>query len=72
MIPEWYSGENRRRVDRVLRKMGFNPHSSLWEADHIVPVAEGGGACGLENYRTLCVPCHKEITAEWHRNKKNT
>jgi 5-methylcytosine-specific restriction endonuclease McrA len=31
---------------------------SLWEADHIVPVAEGGGCCGLENYRTLCWKCH--------------
>jgi 5-methylcytosine-specific restriction protein A len=36
----------------------------LWEADHIVPVIRGGGCCGLENYRTLCVPCHREATAE--------
>ena len=35
-----------------------------WEADHIVPVSEGGGLCGLENYRTLCVPCHKRETAK--------
>lgn len=33
--------------------------TSLWAADHIVPVVKGGGACGLENYRTLCVPCHR-------------
>lgn len=32
------------------------PH--LWEADHVVPVAEGGGATGLENLRTLCRKCH--------------
>ena len=25
-----------------------------WEADHIVPVSEGGGLCGLDGYRTLC------------------
>lgn len=31
----------------------------LWEADHIVPVVEGGGACELENYRTLCILCHR-------------
>lgn len=31
----------------------------LWEADHIRPVVEGGGACELENYRTLCIPCHR-------------
>lgn len=34
-----------------------------WEADHIVPVVRGGGQCGLEGYRTLCVPCHKRETA---------
>lgn len=38
-------------------------HSSPWEADHIIPVIEGGGWCGLENYRTLCVPCHRAQTA---------
>jgi 5-methylcytosine-specific restriction protein A len=34
----------------------------LWEADHVVPVIEGGGCCGLENYRTLCIPCHRAET----------
>lgn len=36
----------------------------LWQADHIIPVAEGGGECGLDNMRTLCTPCHKKVTAE--------
>jgi 5-methylcytosine-specific restriction enzyme A len=36
---------------------------SLWQADHILPVVEGGGECGLDNYRTLCVGCHKRETA---------
>lgn len=31
-----------------------------WEADHIIPVSSGGGCCGLENYRTLCLRCHKD------------
>ena len=35
---------------------------SLWDADHIVPVKDGGGLCGLENMRTLCILCHKIIT----------
>jgi len=35
----------------------------LWQADHIVPVTEGGGECGLENIRTLCTACHKRETA---------
>lgn len=33
-----------------------------WDADHIVPVVEGGGECGLDNYRTLCRPCHVVVT----------
>lgn len=36
---------------------------SLWQMDHRVPVAEGGGACGLDNLRTLCIWCHKKETA---------
>ena len=37
---------------------------SLWDADHIRPVAEGGGQCDLDNLRTLCLPCHREATAQ--------
>lgn len=33
-----------------------------WEADHIVPVCEGGTDT-LDNLRLLCVPCHKAETA---------
>jgi hypothetical protein len=42
-------------------KTGWGPWArahGVWEADHIVPVSEGGGCCGLDNYRTLCVVCH--------------
>lgn len=35
----------------------------LWQADHIKPVIEGGGECGLENIRTLCTACHRAETA---------
>ena len=35
----------------------------LWQADHIVPVIEGGGECDLGNFRTLCTACHKSETA---------
>lgn len=36
---------------------------SLWDMDHTRPVAGGGGACGLDNLRTLCLPCHGRKTA---------
>lgn len=36
---------------------------ALWEADHVVPLAEGG-ANTVENLRTLCVRCHKRASAE--------
>jgi 5-methylcytosine-specific restriction protein A len=35
-----------------------------WEVDHIQPVIEGGGSCGLENLRTLCWECHRKVTRE--------
>lgn len=50
-----------------LRKMS---RSSLWDADHIVPVSEGGGECDLENIRTLCLRCHRRVTLELRRRKK--
>lgn len=37
---------------------------TLWDADHIVPVVEGGGECDLSNLRTLCLKCHRAATAE--------
>lgn len=37
---------------------------SLWDADHILPVAEGGGECDIANIRTLCLLCHRKVTAE--------
>ena len=41
----------------------------MWEADHIIPVSEGGGCCGLDNYQTLCLKCHKEDTAALAKRK---
>ena len=43
---------------------------SLWDADHILPVAEGGGECDLDNLRTLCLMCHREATAELRRRMR--
>jgi hypothetical protein len=49
---------------RLLEHWGLKSISrkSLWDADHMVPVAEGGGECDLDNIRTLCLRCHREQT----------
>jgi 5-methylcytosine-specific restriction protein A len=40
-------------------------YKSLWDMDHIIPVAEDGGEAGLNNLRTLCcMVCHPKVTAE--------
>jgi 5-methylcytosine-specific restriction enzyme A len=57
-----------RRVHRlkILKKWGLKRLSrrTLWDADHILPVAEGGGECDLDNLRTLCLVCHAQVTYE--------
>ena len=36
----------------------FKLTQSYWTADHVIPVAEGGGQCALTNLQTLCKRCH--------------
>ena len=55
------SEARRRSIVRVCNE------GSFWQADHVLAVANGGGESGLENSQTLCTPCHKEKTAEEHR-----
>lgn len=45
---------------------------SLWQADHIVEVADGGGLCGLDGFRTLCLSCHKDATKAFMMMKKHS
>ncbi len=52
----------RRRFEREWGVDG-RVRRSLWDADHILPVCEGGGECDLTNLRTLCLKCHREATA---------
>lgn len=52
-----------------LLELGAPLARSLWEADHVVPVVEGGGECGLQGMRTLCLWCHKRETAELARRR---
>jgi 5-methylcytosine-specific restriction endonuclease McrA len=47
----------------LKRKIWIKKHGGgLWDADHIIPVKDGGGLCGLDNMRTLCIACHKKVT----------
>ncbi len=60
-----------RRVARLklLERWGLKSVSrkTLWDADHIIPVVEGGGECDLENIRTLCLVCHRQQTLDLRR-----
>lgn len=64
----------RIRLEAEWRAEGFHAvrrhqASNLWQADHILPVAEGGGGCGLDNIQTACTVCHKRKTADQARRK---
>ena len=71
-------GEDTKRVQQELafaeragkgasfrKENGIPKHrKTLWDADHIIPVERGGGSCGLENIRTLCLSCHTLATSK--------
>ena len=61
------------RYDPAVQRRGSNLildgrevpiYRHLWETHHIKAFVEGGGVCGLDNYRTLCIWCHKAETAD--------
>lgn len=55
----------------LWRELGFSDHWSRdgerWQADHVHECVRGGWGLGLENFRTLCTPCHKQETARLAR-----
>lgn len=61
----------RKRLRTEFCEAGWEIDSRtvLWDMDHINPVIRGGGSCGLENLRTLCIPCHKRMTRELARRR---
>ncbi len=58
----------RARRPRRMAELGLPAYllrrRRYWEVDHIQPVVEGGGSCGLENLRTLCWECHRRVTRD--------
>ena len=69
-LAAWRLLKRLRGASRLKAQMewGLRPgpgaRKSLWDADHIVPVVEGGGECDLANLRTLCLKCHRLMTAQ--------
>jgi 5-methylcytosine-specific restriction enzyme A len=62
--------KEKRKLDYASRRQfekEWGPRRNLWDADHIIPVAEGGGECDLSNMRTLCLKCHRAATAQLRR-----
>jgi 5-methylcytosine-specific restriction endonuclease McrA len=56
---------DRRKLDWKARKQferEWGLRKKLWDADHILPVAQGGGECDLTNIQTLCLRCHRAKT----------
>lgn len=57
-------GRATRRIRLAKRILGLSSSElirDLWQAHHVHAVAAGGGGCGLENYETLCVWCHRAL-----------
>lgn len=48
----------------TLKDVSFNGYGmkDFWQADHKVPVIEGGGGTHWEDLRTLCSACHRKET----------
>jgi 5-methylcytosine-specific restriction endonuclease McrA len=64
--------KDKRKLDWRARRefeRDWGGRRNLWDADHIVPVVEGGGECDLSNMRTLCLRCHRAATAELRKRR---
>lgn len=59
----------RLRALHISSSRWHETFGGLWDMDHTVPVIEGGGSCGLENLRTLCLRCHWQQTRTLGRRR---
>ncbi len=57
------------RLRKFSRRTRIFSTGQPYDIDHIVPVCEGGGCCGLDNLRTLCFVCHSRVTAELSKRR---
>ena len=58
-FPEiWVLTQKAKRILKASTRRHF------WDADHITAVVDGGGECGLDNYQTLCIWCHRAKSAD--------
>jgi hypothetical protein len=63
----------RQRLERLHIPMARwlrSGDQGCWDVDHIRPVIEGGGSCGLRNLRTLCLRCHYRQTQKLRRRQR--
>ena len=72
-----YGGRNSDRSNKMTRliqrlwKRRISGSKTLWDMDHIVPIAEGGEN-QLANLQTLCCRCHhKKTVAQAARRRKS-
>lgn len=57
---------------QFARNKGVPRHrmsGSWWDADHIIPVCEGGGESDIGNLQTLCLLCHADKTRRLARKR---
>ena len=60
-------------LDHGVPYVKWKHRSTFYDADHIKPVVQNGGSCGLDNLRLLCIPCHlgetKKLRKELSKGK---
>lgn len=44
-------------LNKILRQVKVT-EGLFWDADHVLAVCLGGGSASIENFQTLCKPCH--------------
>lgn len=62
LLENWRSDPNYVSLLISMSVTQKESEKSLWHADHVREVADGGGESGLDNYQTLCISCHKKKT----------